>query len=339
MTDRIIVLIIGALSLACAPAGRVGEQIHIAEESAIIIWDDTSKTQHFIRRASFETRAKDFGFLVPTPTTPKLVEASDSAFDYLEAVIMPHSKGAKAAAAPAPAPATAEVVVVERVEVAGLDAAVLAANDAEALGAWLQANGYASTPELMHWASHYVQQGWIITAFKIAATETARRLDASSVRMTFKTDRPYFPYREPASVGTPAPRALHVYFLGKERVDGKLGVHDAWPSRPRWSGNLSDSDLAQLVKLLKLEPLSPSIRRLTAFYDASSSRHGREDLYFHTAADQSVLGDFDRTDQREEMAGQPERYASRWYILGGISLVVIAVIGFAHLTRGSGSKN
>src|SRR2546426_12448714 len=56
----------------CGAVGRPGDYIRIAEESAIIIWDPVKKIEHFIRRAAFDTKSPDFGFLVPTPTMPKM---------------------------------------------------------------------------------------------------------------------------------------------------------------------------------------------------------------------------------------------------------------------------
>src|SRR5262245_11035888 len=76
-------------ALACAPAPRPGQYVRIAEESAIIIWDEKTRTQHFIRRATFDTDAPDFGFLVPTPAEPALAEVSDSVFNDLEYLIRP----------------------------------------------------------------------------------------------------------------------------------------------------------------------------------------------------------------------------------------------------------
>ena len=64
----------------CAPAPHRGQWVDIRDESALIIWDEVTKTEHFIRRASFETAADDFGFLVPTPTQPDLGEADDRVF-------------------------------------------------------------------------------------------------------------------------------------------------------------------------------------------------------------------------------------------------------------------
>src|SRR4051794_22255750 len=73
----------------CAVVPRQGESIHIAEESAVIVWHAPSKTQHFIRRATFDTNSPDFGFLVPTPTKPVLAEADDRVFERAERLIRP----------------------------------------------------------------------------------------------------------------------------------------------------------------------------------------------------------------------------------------------------------
>jgi len=68
---------------ACAAAPRRGELFDINSEEAIILYDAKSKTEHFIRRANFRIEAKDFGFLVPTPTKPELGEARSCVFDTL----------------------------------------------------------------------------------------------------------------------------------------------------------------------------------------------------------------------------------------------------------------
>ena len=65
---------------ACAPAPPRGAEVLVAAEEAIIVWDAASKTEHFIRRAQFQSTAKDFGFLVPTPTVPARVETEPAVF-------------------------------------------------------------------------------------------------------------------------------------------------------------------------------------------------------------------------------------------------------------------
>ena len=65
-------------TFACAPAPHAGDEIAIVEESALIVWDPATTTEHFIRRATFRGKGRDFGFLVPTPSVPTLAEADDA---------------------------------------------------------------------------------------------------------------------------------------------------------------------------------------------------------------------------------------------------------------------
>jgi hypothetical protein len=231
--------------LACAPAPPQNKAVEIADESAIILWDSTSKTQHFIRRAAFETNAADFGFLVPTPTKPEVEAVDNEAFAELGRITAPavvektRSSGGggcsigcgKAADPKSSAGAAApSVQVLEEKDVAGYRAAVLKADEAGVLGRWLQDNGYEFSPALEEWVKPYVTAGWKITAFKIAkSTPDTSGVRSKAVRMSFQTDRPFFPYREPAGQaaldknGKKTGRLLRVFFLSNERVMGKFG--------------------------------------------------------------------------------------------------------------------
>src|SRR4051794_29269888 len=80
----LLVLSSGAPTRACAPVSSSGTHVAVATESALIIWDEKAKKQHFIRRAAFDTKVPYFGFLVPTPTQPELAEAPDEVFTRLE---------------------------------------------------------------------------------------------------------------------------------------------------------------------------------------------------------------------------------------------------------------
>src|SRR5438132_14352848 len=68
---------------ACCPAPPSGKPVVNADQTVIMIWDAATKTQHFIRKASFKSEADDFGFLVPTPNQPELEESGNEAFPYL----------------------------------------------------------------------------------------------------------------------------------------------------------------------------------------------------------------------------------------------------------------
>jgi hypothetical protein len=259
------VLCAASPSLACAPVAGEGRYVRIETEEALIIWDAATKTEHLIRRAAFDTNARDFGFLVPTPTQPDLAEASDLVFSQLAAIT-----------------GTKESVVktVERKTVGGLDAAILPATDAAALDGWMKQNGYRSSPELVEWYKPYVANGWKITAFKIAGD--APRIDTAAVRMSFRTEHPFFPYREPASPGGEKSRLLRVYFLAESGVAGSIGAKGNWPATTRWSRNIEDKDRDRLLQLVALPyTTAPSAFWLTRLEDASSARPATDDLYFN----------------------------------------------------------
>ncbi|APR84393.1 Hypothetical protein A7982_09742 [Minicystis rosea] len=299
---------------ACATAPPPGLFVQIAEESALIVWDAREKREHFIRRASFHTVGKDFGFLVPTPDKPELAEVGDEVFDRLEQATKPEvvrddsirgveptlslglflfSKSAPATASVAAAP----VSVLAEQRVAGYDAVVLSADDPGALATWLKDHGYATRPELISWLAPYVKAHWKITAFKIAGGN-GHVVGTSAVRMSFATERPFYPYREPAdqreaqAANAPGARRLRVFFVGTERVDGDIGsatgtpgsAKRAWPGRAVWSDRL-----ALAPNLGPLPVAVPEGAWLTMFEDTASPRPGTEDLFFAPAADRQAV--------------------------------------------------
>jgi hypothetical protein len=313
----------------CAVAPRVGDSVQIADESAIIIWDAASKTEHFIRRATFSANAHDFGFLVPTPTKPELAEAGDVAFTTLAELTKP--KVVTRAAPPsggggcgcgygAPGAhvggdsAPPKVSVLESKRVGDFHAAVLEADDAGALAKWLKDHGYESSPALAEWAAPYVKAKWKFSAFKIARDDPetpggnsarAAKADGSSpspaagavsttaVRMTFHTEHPFFPYREPqgqlhAKSGPDPRRLLRVYFLAEGRVKGTLGEGgQPWPGHVVWANNLENVDREKVLGELKLpKDTPPGSWWLTEFEDHSSPRPGTDDVYFAPDDDQ-----------------------------------------------------
>jgi hypothetical protein len=288
---------------ACAPAPPPGAFVEIAEETALIVWNAEAKQEHFIRRGAFRTGAKDFGFLVPTPSKPELEAVPDKVLAQFDEMIRPEIVAvnkytvsplplvlwpfymflARGAAVAVPAAAVAPVRVLETKRIAGYDAAVLEADDAGALATWLKEHGYDDRPALQAWLRPYVESHWKITAFKIVAGEQAVETDA--IRMTFSTDKPVYPYREPADQRENLPanavlqsRLLRVFFLGTERVRGSVGS-GPFLGKTVWSG---------LPKSKVELPFSAPARPwLTVFEDSSSPRPGTDDLFFAKAPDQA----------------------------------------------------
>ncbi|MBA4064684.1 MAG: hypothetical protein C0501_13415 [Isosphaera sp.] len=172
----------------CAGAFRPGDRVDVADETALVVWDAGSKTEHFVRRATFVGTAYDFGFLVPTPAEPKVEAADPGLFDSLQDLTAPkvltrHEVGlnlgcgglAPRTAREAAAPGGAGAVVLEQKRVGDLDAAVLGFEKGrdpdDAAGGvlkWLLANGYTARPALTAWLRPYAAAGWVVTAFKLA---------------------------------------------------------------------------------------------------------------------------------------------------------------------------
>jgi Uncharacterized protein conserved in bacteria (DUF2330) len=308
-------MVFGSLSLArrtpaCCPAPPSGKPVVNADQTVILIWDAETKTQHFIRKASFKSDAEDFGFLVPTPSQPELNEAGNEAFPILQKITEPERQkvhapsgsvgcGCGGSADPAGLAAKrAEVRVLQEKLVAGFKAVVLEADSADVLVQWLKSNGYAFSPEVQAWAKPYVEAGWKITALKVAKATDARdtpNVAASALRLTFKTDRPLFPYREPnpekdaAALGA-RKRLLHIYFLADARYEGKLDGNDGWTGRVAWAGKVKAEDRTQTLGLLDLPPTTgPSDWWLTEFEDDWPYHSAPADVYFSRGRDQSPI--------------------------------------------------
>lgn len=307
----VIALLTAALRVdlhACALAPRKGQFVTINEEAAVIVWDAQRRTEHFIRTASF-SGAEDFGFLVPTPTKPELAEARDAlrtvstlikpkvlteerfdGFNFtpvLFAFLLSH----RSAELDTTAVGKSAVRVLEERQVAGYDAVILEADSATALNQWLAKHGYESRPALAEWLEPYVQARWKITAFKIAAN--GDRFSTSPVRMSFTTDRPFFPYREPADLrgekaSSSIPRSLKVFLLSDARMQGTLGTQ-AWPGEVRWANRVEVAFREPIAEDCGLNRQQlPNNLWLTAFEDNASPRPSIDEVFFSTASVQNI---------------------------------------------------
>lgn len=271
---------------ACFAIGRAGP-VPIQGEEALIVWDAARRTQHFVRRAAFRGVRSDFGFLVPTPSRPELLEVASGFFDTLFGFYgrapddaLGAMRGGGGEGGPHGRTAGARVEVLEQRQLAGMEASVLAASDPRALTDWLRQHRYPSSPALTRWLAPYVASGWIVTAFRIdpSATPRTTRFHTSSVRMSFQTDRPFFPYSEP-SAGRPRPFRVSVIAPTRVRaVLARVGetTSEPWPVAP----GFADAPFG----LPRLETTVPqgSIPRgswLTTF-DEPRSRRGARDLFF-----------------------------------------------------------
>ncbi len=348
-----LALAIGALAVggarparACCTVSADAASTINGSQSVLLIWDPQTQTEHFIRQASFKSAVDRFGFLVPTPSRPELGEADAGVFKQLatitaaERIKKGRTKGGRSAKSAAVAPS---VRVVEQRLVAGYDAAVLQASGAAALVEWLRTNGYAYSPEVEAWAKPYVDAGWMITALKLAKDTAARPstdVAAAALRLTFKTDRLLFPYREPdskllADKLNRDGRLLRIYVVADARYAGSLAPDHPWTGRAVWAGKLRNARQTELLKTLALS--AENVRGdwfLTEFEDPWPYGLAPADLYF---ARDALQDEIRRPPVIEYGSiGWPERtLRNRTAIGAGIGIAIAALLtAFLRSRRG-----
>ncbi|MFN0053846.1 MAG: DUF2330 domain-containing protein [Planctomycetales bacterium] len=295
---------------ACCAVPRSGQPVVNADQTVVIVWDPARKRQHFIRQASFQSQGDDFAFLIPTPTQPELEESGNEAFPLLRRLTEPgiqrvsrRTQGGGCGCgstpiAPGSFPAEDQVAVIEEKQLAGFDAVVLEAASGEALVEWLREHDYEFSPAAQTWAQPYIDSGWMITALRVSKSEAGqsdRRVDAAALRLSFQTDRPLFPYREPDSGASAEAlgakhRLLRIYFLSDARYVGRTTPEDPWSGQVAWSDKVLPKDRSQLLEHLNLpHDTGPDEWWLTEFEDHWRYRVAPADVYFSKAGDQSPV--------------------------------------------------
>jgi Uncharacterized protein conserved in bacteria (DUF2330) len=330
---------------SCCPAGPRGKPVVNADQTVILLWDAATKTEHFIRKATFKSDADDFGFLIPSPSKPELAESGNESFPTLQKLTEPEvitksrpaGGGCIGCSATKDAPAgmtKSEVTVLDRKLVAGFDAAVLEATSADALVNWLKEHGYAYSPEIAAWAKPYVEGGWKVTALKVAkkADDKAdQTVAASALRMSFQTDRPLFPYREPdpksaAEALGAKHRLLRIYFLSDEKVRGEMTKDSPWSGSLAWAGRVSPENRAKVLEQLRLPAATgPNEWWLTEFEDDWPYRAAPTDVYFSRNPDQREV----KRDPIVQYAAVPRSPDGSAYLLAG----AVALTAFWGRTR------
>lgn len=303
LVAAMVALAVPAPVPGCCAVYPSGKPVVNADQTVLIIWDAENKTEHFIRQASFKSDTDDFGFLVPTPSQPELSESGNEAFPVLQKLTEPERKklprpsgggmacgcAAERGVVMATKDAAPSVVVLDEKLVAGFNAVVLEAQSADALVGWLKERGYNFSPEVQTWAKPYIDQGWKITALKVAPKEKKegdKTVAASSLRISFKTDRPLFPYREPDSTKDAAAlganhRLLRIYFIAEARYQGELTKEQPWTGAVAFADKLTAEDRKKLLEHLKLpETTGPAEWWLTEFEDHWPYKVAPADVYF-----------------------------------------------------------
>lgn len=266
-----------SIATACCCVGPRDKPIVFGDQTNIVIWDAASKTEHFIRDAKFRSDAPNFGFIAPTPSKPDLSEASSEAFDTL-AKLKPIERRVGDVAMATGAAETA-VDVIQQVDVAGYRATTLLASDSTALADWMRHNGYQTTPAVETWTKAYIAKGWYLTAFKVL--DKNQVASTGTVRMSFKTDRPFNPFYVPSdNIKEDQKGTLKVFFVATGDYQATVGKSEPWQDAV-WNAPVPTDIADRLAGQLKLPPSAiPRDAQVEAFEDNDFPRAASDDIYF-----------------------------------------------------------
>ena len=96
------------------------------------------------------------------------------------------------------------------------------------------------------------------------------------MRLTFTTQRPFYPYAEPSDAPRTADRAFRLSVVAPARMDGLVGTRP-WRARTGYSGR--PANLREVLRGVVPEDARGAGPWLTTF-DEPASRRGGADLFF-----------------------------------------------------------
>ena len=309
-----LALVIAALALcllplrdarACGmfvPSLKMKAPPRMEQERTLIVWDASTQRQHFVREVRFTNAGElPFGFIVTTPTRPEVNDVKSAPFDALEARFphtlldtpdaslgAPGGKGSgEGADRGAPVGGAPPVQVLEKKRIGDFTSFVLAATDAKALADWLKKNQFRASEAGQNWIERYVKLGFFFVALryegKKAKPADADGLISRSVRLSFDSGLPYYPYQEPGDAPEQQGRELQVWLvtqgwhqpLAPVVNGGSVSIHRPWSEGVRYE--VSSAEIASAFGT-DLAGLVPTGARLQTFGDWKEHRRGFGDL-------------------------------------------------------------
>jgi Uncharacterized protein conserved in bacteria (DUF2330) len=301
---------VASFSAPAAPCGafvaRASKTVpSLAVEQTLILFDPEQELEHFVRQIAIRDPSPGFGFVVPVPEKPVVAKVKEQPFARL-AESFPVTRGLGfgglrgGGLGGGMATAAAPVVVLSRARVGSFTAFVLAASDAKALQKWFSDNKLVVPPEAETWLSHYVKLGFYFAALRYEGPEKPEQsasTRAETIRISFKSTLPFYPYREPTHPQpNDAERDLAVWLISTRAYTPVSLLAQAVPSpaggEAQWRRPLDERSSRQLVRdalggvlsdeLMKLLP--PDARgaahplTIQVFEDQKRSRAGFGDI-------------------------------------------------------------
>ncbi|MFF1300856.1 MULTISPECIES: DUF2330 domain-containing protein [unclassified Streptomyces] len=312
-------------------ARRVG----VAREVSVVRWDGTQ--EQIVMRLTVNGDSDRAAWVMPVPRRATVKLGDPALFDELDAATAPVHRtrhhfwpqdgdwplvsgdGGPGTGAPPPGAgvgAEPPVSVVGRQKLGPFDVARLTATDPDALGDWLDANGFALPPRLSSALAPYVQDRWEYVAVRLApeASGTALSGALDPLHLTFSTDEPVYPMRLSRLARTP--QSLGLYVLAQHRMEPASGIGGERP-RVTFAGPVS----AKSGPLADLARGTPFLTAVGQEFPTPALIDG-DHVLRRTASDttfQQVIYE----DRLRTVAGVPAWLLT---VVGGLALTVTAAV-------------
>jgi len=194
----------------------------LSYEQTLIVHDPELGREHFVREVVFRAASQPFGFVVPTPARPEVAKLAKNPFERLRAAFPYRSPlgvghGLGQGFGSGAGPKGGGVRVLEVKKVGSFTAFVLAADDEAALSSWLAKHRLESGPETRAWLAHYVRAKYFFVAMRYDPVPSddgeVGKTQSETVRFSFDTPLPYYPYFEPERPDSGEPRLLELWLV------------------------------------------------------------------------------------------------------------------------------
>lgn len=176
--------------------------VYEKEQKALIYFHDG--TEDLVIQPSYEGLAKDFVWVVPTPSKPAVAKSSSTIFANLQKLTLPDYRGQTSGSYESLTLDTADkgsVEIIEEQTIDSFDVITLKASSETALSTWMKENNYAFPEDKNYLLSDYINNGWYFVISNIRPeAEAGAQAELNNgtitpIRFTFKSDKIIYPMK------------------------------------------------------------------------------------------------------------------------------------------------
>lgn len=303
----------GITYACCCVAERA---VLFGDQTNIIVWDAANKVEHFMRVANFETDAKDFSFIAPSPSIPDIGESDSEAAMLLARLSPPFKTETDGVAAGSHTDSVkGEVDVIQVVKAAGFEITTLKSDDSAALAKYLKDNNFKTSPGIEKWIKHYTDKKWFLNAFKFVAAKGETK--TKMARMSFKTDQPFNPFYVPVE-NRKDPGSQEVFFIADKNVAGAVGDGSVEYPQSDWANSVGVA-AEELNRLLKLPNHKIKSGSVVTHFNSNFPSNASDDVFFKDDEFQYVGWRFEelRADEHRKTVVYPILWSASGLIFFG----------------------